>query len=129
MRILSLAILSCVFAAAAMGQTTAVLFEGVKLFYQDPGKEKFKDLKGTLALDSAQKVMMLLKDNKPWFVARYDNVTQFSFEEKRDKTLTVKYQDAPGPSGLVRLELGGKWKNILEMIRNQSGKTVEMIKK
>jgi len=119
-----------VYPCLCLAQSPALHFDDVKLYYQKPGNKKFHDEdKCVLVLEGGQKVMLLLKENKLMFVARYDNVTEFSFDEKHHKTLTVRYMGAPGPDGLARLELPGKWKNILETLRNQSGKTVVEEKK
>jgi hypothetical protein len=115
-----------VMAGVSLAQSSTVLFEDVKLYYQKPGETKWRDDRAMLALDGGQRVMMLLKDNKPLFVMRYDNIGSMSFDQKRDKTLTLKYGGDSGPAGSVRMELPGKWKDILEAIRSQSQKPVDM---
>lgn len=114
--------------AGMWAQAPAVLFEDVKLSYQRPGETKFREDKGLLALDGGQKVMMVLRDNRPLFVMRYENVTAASFDERKDKTLSLQYSGMGG-AGSVRMELSGKWKQILETWQAQSGKTVEMVAK
>lgn len=119
--------LFAVMAGVALAQSSTLLFEDVKLFYQKPGETKWRDDNALLALDGGQRVMLLLKDNKPLFVMRYDNISAMSFDQKKDKTLTLKYGAESGPAGSVRMELPGKWKDILETIKSQSQKPVEMV--
>ncbi len=119
--------LFAVMAGVALAQSSTLLFEDVKLFYQKPGETKWRDDRALLALDGGQRVMMLLKDNKPLFVMRYDNIGSMAFDQKKDKTLTLKFGGESGPAGSVRMELPGKWKDILEAIRSQSQKPVQMV--
>jgi hypothetical protein len=109
-------------------QAPAVLFEDIKLYYQRPGETKFRDDKGLLALDGGQRVMMVLRENRPLLVLRYENITSAAFDEKKDKTLSLQFSGTGG-AGAVRMELSGKWKQILETWQAQSGKTVEMVAK
>ncbi len=122
-------LLTLALSASAAAQSSALLFDDVKLFYQKPGDKNFRDDRGVLALDGAQKVMLVLKDNKPLLILRQDSITSITFEEKRDKTLTVRYGGASGPAGSVRMELPGKWKDILEALHAQSGQSIQMISK
>jgi hypothetical protein len=114
--------------AGLWAQAPAVLFEDVKLSYQRPGETKFREDKGLLALDGGQKVMMVLRENRPLFVMRYENITTASFDERKDKTLSLQYSGTGG-AGSVRMELSGKWKQILETLQAQSGKPVEIAAK
>lgn len=120
--------LLALFAAAAMAQSTTLLFEDVKLYYQKAGETKFRDDDGLLALDGAQKVMLVLRDNKPLFVMRYDNIKSMVFDEKKDKTLTLEF-GGTGAAGSVRMELRGKWRDIISTLQAQSGKPVQQIVK
>lgn len=116
------------FTLAAFAQSPMVLFDDIKLFYQKPGETKFRDDNGLLALDGGQKVMLVLRDNRPLFVMRYDNVKSMVFDEKKDKTLTIEF-GGTGASGSVRMELSGKWKDIISTLQAQSGKPVQQIVK
>ena len=118
-----------VFSALVYAQSSTLLFDDVKIFYQRAGETKFRDDKGVLALDGSQKVMLVLKDNRPLFILRHDNISNISFEEKRDRTLTIRFGGEGNPSGSVRMELPGKWREILETLRAQSGKPINMIAK
>jgi hypothetical protein len=118
----------CLLTGLAAAQSSTVLFEDVKLYYQRAGETKFRDDEGLLALDGSQKVMMVLRENRPLFVMRYDNVSSLVFDEKKDRTLTIQYGGA-GPSGSVRMELRGKWKQIVETLQAQAGKPVQMVVK
>ena len=118
-----------VFSGLVYAQSSALLYDDVKIFYQRAGETKFRDDKGVLALDGSQKVMLVLKENRPLFILRYDNINNISFEEKRDRTLTIRFGDEANPSGSVRMELPGKWREILETFRAQSGKPINMIAK
>ncbi|MBL0160522.1 MAG: hypothetical protein IPP47_26080 [Bryobacterales bacterium] len=120
-------LLIALLAGLAQAQSASLLFDGVKLFYQKPGETKWRDDKALLALDGGQRVMLLLKDNKPLFVMRYDNISSMSFNEKKDRTLTLTYGGDSSPSGTVRMELSGKWKEILETLRGQSQKPVAIV--
>lgn len=71
--------------------------------------------------------MILIKDNRPLFVMRYDNITSMSFDQKKDKTLSLQFGGSSGPAGSVRMELPGKWKDILEAVQSQSRKPVQMV--
>ncbi|MBI4893785.1 MAG: hypothetical protein HY821_24425 [Acidobacteria bacterium] len=122
-------LLTLALSVSGLAQSSALLFDGVKLYYQRPGEKNFRDDRGVLALDGSQKVMLLLKDNRPLLILRQDSITSISFEEKKDKTLTIRYGGANEPSGSVRMELSGKWKDILEALRAQSGQTIQMIGK
>ncbi len=117
----------CLTAAFAFAQSSTVLFEGVKFSYQRAGETKWREDKGLLALNGAQKVMLINKDNKPLFIMRYDNISSMEFDEKKSKTLTIRYGGDSAPSGMVRMELSGKWKDILETIHSQSQKPIATI--
>jgi hypothetical protein len=117
------------FVGFGLAQSSTVLFDGVKLFYQRPGETEFREDKGVLGLDGSQKVMLVLKENRPMLVLRYESITKMTFEEKRSKTLTIQYGSSATPSGSVRMELPGKWRQILETLRAQSGAEIEMIVK
>ena len=116
-----------VMAGVALAQSSTLLFEDVKIYYQKPGETKWQDDRALLALDGGQRVMILIKDNRPLFVMRYDNVTSMSFDQKKDKTLSLQFGGSSGPAGSVRMELPGKWKDILEAIQSQSQKPVQMV--
>jgi len=115
--------------ATCAAQSPTLLFGDVRLFYQKPGETKFRDDSGVLALDGSQKAMILMKDNRPLFVMRYENITGMTFEEKRSRTLTLRFGGSSGPAGSARMELPGKWRDILAAIRAQSGQQIEMIAK
>jgi len=112
-----------------LAQSSTILFEDVKLYYQRPGETNFQDDKGIMVLDGNQKVMLILKDNHPLFIMRYENISGMTFEEQRSRTLTILYGASSGPSGSVRMELPGKWRDILQTIQAQSGMKIEMITK
>lgn len=120
-------LLTFAFAGLCLAQSSTLLFDGVKLTYQRPGETKFREDEGVLALDGSQKLMIHLKDNQLLFVMRYENIAGLTFEEKRSKTLTIRFGSTAGPAGSVRMELSGKWRDILEAIRAQSGQQIEMI--
>jgi hypothetical protein len=61
-------------------------------------------------------------------VLGWDSVRFAGFDEKKDKTLSLQFSGTGG-AGAVRMELSGKWKQILETWQAQSGKTVEMVAK
>ena len=124
-----LAILMLALGGVAAAQSAALLFDDVKLYYQRPGETNFRDDRGVLALDGSQKVMLLLKDNRPLFILRYENITSLRFDEKKDKTLSIQFGGSASPAGAVRMELTGKWRETLEAIRAQSGKAVDMVAK
>lgn len=105
-----------------------VLFEDIKLFYQRSGETKFRDDDGLLALHGGQKVMLFIRDNRPLFVLRYDNITSMSFDEKQDRTLSIQYGGS-GASGSARMQLKGKWRQIVETLQAQSGQTITMVPK
>jgi hypothetical protein len=119
--------LAFVLAGLSLAQSSTTLFDDVKIYYQRPNETNFRDDRGVLALNGAQKVMMLLHENRPLFVMRYENITSMSFDEKRSKTLTIKYGGDSAAAGYVRLELTGKWRDILETIRTQSGQQIQMV--
>jgi hypothetical protein len=118
--------LFAVMTGVALAQSSTLLFEDVKLFYQKPGETRWRDDNALLALDGGQRVMILIKDNRPLFVMRYDNITSMSFDQKKDKTLSLQFGGESGPAGSVRMELPGKWKDILEAVKSQSQKPVQM---
>lgn len=118
----------CFFAASLWAQSPMVLFEDIKLFYQRAGETKFRDDDGILALDGGQKVLVFIRDNRPLFVLRYDNISSMIFDEKQDKTLTIHY-GGTGASGSVRMELKGKWKQIVDTLQAQAGKPVQIVVK
>jgi hypothetical protein len=122
-------VLGLFLAGLCMAQSSTLLFEDVKLYYQRPGETKFQDGRGIMVLDGNQKVMLILKDNQPLFIMRYENINSITFEEQRSKTLTILYGASSSPSGSVRMELPGKWRDILQTIQAQSGMKIEMITK
>lgn len=126
MRALLMTLAVLAFAGIATAQSSLVLFEDVKLYYQKPGSTDFKDDDGLLALDGGQKVMIVTRDNKPLFILRYDNIVGMTFNEKKDKTLAIQF-GGNAPAGSVRMELRGRWRQILETLQAQSGKQVQVI--
>jgi hypothetical protein len=122
-------VLGLLLTGVCLAQTSTLLFEDVKLYYQRPGETKFSDDKGLMVLDGNQKVMLILKDNQPLFIMRYENINSMTFDEQRSKTLTIQYGASSSPSGSVRMELPGKWRDILQTIQAQSGTRIEMTAK